>query len=99
MSQLSNYTYDEIFIGQTATYSKQIDDKDIQLFAAVSGDVNPVHLAGQYNVSYPMAKETGDLASYFNVKGIPAAAVVKGGKIIWRGHPQRLNDEMLAGWM
>jgi len=44
MSQISNYTYDEITIGQTATYSKLIEARDIQLFAAVSGDVNPVHL-------------------------------------------------------
>jgi acyl dehydratase len=44
MSQISNYTYDEITIGQTATYSKLIETRDIQLFAAVSGDVNPVHL-------------------------------------------------------
>jgi len=50
-------------------------------------------------VSYPMAKETGDLATYFNVTGIPAAAVVKDGKIIWRGHPQRLNGAILAGWL
>jgi acyl dehydratase len=44
MSQISNYTYDEITIGQTATYSKLVEARDIQLFAAVSGDVNPVHL-------------------------------------------------------
>jgi len=44
MSQISNYTYDEITLGQTATYSKLIEARDIQLFAAVSGDVNPVHI-------------------------------------------------------
>lgn len=44
MSMLSNFTYDEIEIGQTARYSKTIEALDIQMFAAVSGDVNPVHL-------------------------------------------------------
>lgn len=48
MSQISNYTYNEITIGQTATYSKQIEMRDIQLFAALSGDVNPVHLDATY---------------------------------------------------
>ena len=48
MSQISNYTYDEITIGQTATYSKQIAMQDIQIFAAASGDVNPVHLDADY---------------------------------------------------
>jgi 3-hydroxybutyryl-CoA dehydratase len=44
MPQISNSTYDEITIGQTATYSKLIEERDVQLFAVVSGDVNPVHL-------------------------------------------------------
>ncbi len=48
MPQISNYTYDEITIGQTATYSKRIEARDIQLFAAMSGDVNPVHLDAAY---------------------------------------------------
>jgi len=51
------------------------------------------------NVTYPMGKETGGASSYFNVSGIPAAAVVKDGKIVWRGHPARLTEEMLKGWL
>jgi len=50
-------------------------------------------------LGYPLAKETGDLSKAFNVSGIPAAAVVKGGKIVWRGHPGRLNDDMIKGWL
>ena len=48
MSQLSNYTFDEISIGQTASFSKEVGEQDIQLFAAVSGDVNPVHLDAEF---------------------------------------------------
>lgn len=44
MPTISNYTFDEITIGQTASYSKKVELRDIQLFAALSGDVNPVHL-------------------------------------------------------
>ena len=51
------------------------------------------------NVTYPMAKENGDLSKHFNVSGIPAAAVVKDGKIVWRGHPARLSDEMIEAWL
>ena len=50
-------------------------------------------------LTYPVAKETGELSTYFAVSGIPAAAVIKDGKIIWRGHPARLTDEMLEGWL
>jgi acyl dehydratase len=48
MAQLVNFTYDEITIGQTAHYAKVIEERDLQLFAAVSGDVNPVHLDSEF---------------------------------------------------
>ncbi len=48
MQQLSNFTYDEIQIGQQARYTRPVREQDIQLFAAVSGDVNPLHLDAQF---------------------------------------------------
>jgi peroxiredoxin len=51
-------------------------------------------------VAYPLAKEDGDsMSKRFGVSGIPAAAVVKDGKVVWRGHPARLKDEMIEGWL
>jgi len=47
------------------------------------------------DVSYPMAKESGKTASDFGVSGIPAAAIVKDGKIVWRGHPGKLTDDLI----
>ncbi len=44
MSTLTNYTFEEITVGQTATYQREVSDRDILLFAAVSGDINPLHL-------------------------------------------------------
>ena len=51
MPAISNYNYDELTIGQTASYSKRIEERDVQLFAAVSGDVNPVHLDPEFAAS------------------------------------------------
>ena len=48
MPQLRNYTFDEITIGQTAQYSKTVQETDVALFAAASGDVNPVHLDADF---------------------------------------------------
>lgn len=48
MSLLTNHTYDEITIGQTASYSRTVGEREILLFAAVSGDVNPVHLDPEF---------------------------------------------------
>lgn len=50
-------------------------------------------------LSFPIAKEKGDMADYFAVSGIPAAAVVKGGKVVWRGHPGRLTDDLIKSWL
>jgi hypothetical protein len=47
-------------------------------------------------LSYPMAKENaGTLSKRFAVSGVPAAAVIKDGKIIWRGHPNRLTEAFI----
>jgi thioredoxin-like negative regulator of GroEL len=51
------------------------------------------------NLSYPMAKEDGTMSSRFGVRGIPAAAVVKDGKVVWRGHPARLSEDMFKSWL
>lgn len=56
-------------------------------------------LIAQNNVNYPIAKEDGSVAQYFNVSGIPAAAVVKDGKIVWRGHPSGIKPGMIKGWL
>ena len=48
MTTLRNFTYDEIEIGQTATYSRTLTERDIVLFAEVSGDVNPVHIDAEF---------------------------------------------------
>ena len=53
----------------------------------------------QNNIQYPIAKEDGSLSKYFNVSGIPAAAVVYNGWIVWRGHPNRLTDDLLQSWL
>ncbi|TVQ92546.1 MAG: TlpA family protein disulfide reductase [Deltaproteobacteria bacterium] len=44
-------------------------------------------------VTYPVAKEQGNnFSSHYAVSGVPAAALIKDGKVVWRGHPARLND-------
>lgn len=47
-------------------------------------------------IKFPIAKEKdGTVSEAFSVSGIPAAAIVKNGKVVWRGHPARLTDEMM----
>lgn len=44
MTQVSNTPYDALEVGQKASISKTVEERDVRLFAAVSGDNNPVHL-------------------------------------------------------
>jgi phosphotransacetylase/acyl dehydratase len=45
---IENRTFDEIAVGESASLSHRLTEQDIELFALVSGDVNPAHLDPAY---------------------------------------------------
>lgn len=45
---ITNKTYDEIRIGDSANLTRTLTKQDIQLFAIVTGDMNPAHLDEAY---------------------------------------------------
>ncbi|HEX4367236.1 MAG TPA: bifunctional enoyl-CoA hydratase/phosphate acetyltransferase [Rhodopila sp.] len=45
---IENRTFDEIAVGDSASLSRTITQQDIDLFALVSGDVNPAHMDVAY---------------------------------------------------
>jgi phosphotransacetylase/acyl dehydratase len=47
-AMIENRVFDEIKIGETASLSRTVTADDIQLFAVVSGDVNPAHMDVEY---------------------------------------------------
>jgi phosphotransacetylase/acyl dehydratase len=47
-SIMENRTFDEIAIGDSASLVRTLTQEDIELFAVVSGDVNPAHLDPAY---------------------------------------------------
>lgn len=47
-AMLENRTFDEIAVGDSASLSKTVTQQDIELFAVVSGDVNPAHMDPAY---------------------------------------------------
>ena len=44
MERIENRTFDEIKPGDTASLVRTLTHKDIELFAVMSGDINPTHL-------------------------------------------------------
>ena len=48
MQYITNKTYDEITLGDSASLTRQLTRKDIELFATITGDINPAHLDEEY---------------------------------------------------
>lgn len=48
ISYVENRTFAEIKVGDSASLSRTLNESDIQLFALVTGDVNPAHLDPAY---------------------------------------------------
>jgi 3-hydroxybutyryl-CoA dehydratase len=100
VNQLTNYTYDEISIGQTASYSKLVEEKDIQLFAAVSGDVNPVHLDAQFAATTQFKERiahgmlTGAVISAALALELPGPGTIYLGQSLRFRLPVKIGDEI-----
>jgi len=45
---IENRTYDEIQVGDSATLARTLRPEDIQMFAIISGDMNPTHVDPEY---------------------------------------------------
>ncbi len=44
MDRIENRTFDELQVGDSASLARTLTYKDIELFAIMSGDVNPAHV-------------------------------------------------------
>jgi acyl dehydratase len=51
LERVRNRTFDELAIGDSASLERTLTQHDIQLFAILSGDVNPQHLDAEYAAS------------------------------------------------
>lgn len=45
---MDGFAFEDLSVGQTARFAKTITEADILLFAAVSGDTNPVHIDAEH---------------------------------------------------
>lgn len=97
MAELTNYTFDEITIGQQAEYTQTVEERDIQLFAAVSGDVNPVHL----DAAYAAGTDFGERIAHGMLTGafISAALALElpGPGTIYLGQSLRFRRPVMIG--
>ena len=63
------YTFDDLYIGQKATFSTIIDEKSFDDFSKLSGDHNPLHIDNEYAATTNFGKRVCHgmlLASFFS---------------------------------
>ena len=100
MSQLTNIPYADIRIGQTATYTKTVGEQEVLLFAAVSGDVNPVHLDADYASTTAFGEKiahgmlTGGLVSAAIAMHLPGPGTIYRSQSLRFRAPVKLGDTL-----
>ena len=100
MSMLESRTYDEVNVGDAASVSHTISERDLILFATVSGDVNPVHLDQQFAETTPFKGRiahgmlSGALISAAIACELPGPGSIYIGQKLSFLRPVRLGDEI-----
>lgn len=98
MKLLENYPINELAVGQSASYSKTLTEQDVILFAACSGDVNPVHLDKEYAATTPFGEPighgmwTGALVSAAIATRLPGPGSVYRSQSLSFKHPVKIGD-------
>lgn len=102
MGQLSNFTFDEITVGQATTFSRTIGEREVLLFAAASGDVNPLHLDGAYAAGTPFGEPiahgilSASLISAAVALQLPGPGAVYVSQTLRFLRPVRIGDRLTA---
>lgn len=95
---LSNFTIDELEIGQTANYKKTLTEREIILFAAASGDTNPVHMDEEYASGTPFGGRiahgiwTASLISAAIANVMPGPGSIYLGQSLKFSRPVKIGD-------
>lgn len=95
---MQNITFDELVIGQSACLTRTLTQKDIALFAVVSGDVNPAHMNpafAQQSFFHGIIGHgmwTGALISTLLGTVMPGPGTIYLGQEMQFKHPVRVGD-------
>lgn len=99
---ITNKIYDEINIGDSATLTRTLTKQDIQLFAMVTGDMNPAHLDESYaktDIFHQIVGHGMWTASMFSVllgMQLPGPGSLYLGQTLKFLKPVRLGDTITA---
>ncbi|MCL6414629.1 MaoC family dehydratase N-terminal domain-containing protein [Aestuariirhabdus sp. Z084] len=100
MKTLTNYTFEELEIGSSATFERTLEERDLVLFAAVSGDVNPLHLDPEFASTTQFGERiahgawSGSLISAALANVMPGPGTVYLGQNLKFQRPVKLGDRL-----
>lgn len=61
-------------------------------------DADVAAFVAEHSLTFPVGVPEESFADLLAISGVPAAAVVKGGVVVWRGHPAQITDELVKVW-
>ncbi|MFL7906001.1 bifunctional enoyl-CoA hydratase/phosphate acetyltransferase [Azospirillum argentinense] len=99
---IENVTFDEIVVGQSASIARQLTVMDVELFATVSGNIDPVHLDAKFAADSRFQKVighgmwSGALISGVLGTRLPGAGTVYVGQDLRFRRPVGLGDVITA---
>jgi phosphate acetyltransferase len=97
---MQNITFDELQIGQSAGLKRTLTQRDIELFAAASGDVNPSHFDADFAKSLPYQRVighgmwSGTLISTILGTILPGPGTIYREQALIFEHPVFIGDEV-----
>lgn len=98
MDMIENRTFDEIQIGESASLVRTLTREDIELFAVMSGDINPAHVDEEYARSDMFHKIIahgmwgGSLISAVLGTKLPGPGAIYLGQTLHFHHPIAIGD-------
>ena len=99
---IENRTFDEIAVGESASLSRTVTQQDIELFAVVSGDVNPAHMDPAYAETDMFHKiiaqgmlEAGLISAVLGTR-LPGPGTIYLGQDLRFLHPVSIGDQITA---
>jgi 3-hydroxybutyryl-CoA dehydratase len=102
MSDTKSYAFEDLELGQEASYAREVTDADIVTFADVTGDRNPVHLDAAYAANTPFKTPiahgmltAGYISTVFGMQLPGPGAIYVSQTLNFRG-PVRHGDQVVA---
>ncbi len=99
---VQGYFFEDLFLGQTASFSRTVTETDLVLFAGVSGDFNPIHVNQKYaettmfkgRIAHGMISGAF-ISSVLGMK-LPGPGCVYVSQLLKFKAPVRINDTVTA---